>query len=120
MLDVWSKYDNIILTIVQIQKIQTHKTDFTVFVEILKQRKRTFLIICLSIIHPNILMERLKFDEKSTIPNIFFIRSPNDYLAIIQISLIFWDISKYFLVIGRQKNNKWKVMSVLEQLFLEF
>lgn len=63
----------------------------------------------ISVIHPNYYTDMLRFREYSVNDISYFIRNCNDILAIIQISVIFWDILKYFLIIGREKNNKWKV-----------
>lgn len=63
----------------------------------------------ISVIHPNILARKLHYNEISVTDLFWFRRHSNDILSIIQISVIFWDILKYFLIIGRRKNNKWKV-----------
>lgn len=63
----------------------------------------------ISVIHPNYFIMKLWYKEESVNDISYFNRKWNDILAIIQISVIFWDLLKYFLIIGRDKNNKWKV-----------
>lgn len=63
----------------------------------------------ISLVHPNLLVEKVHFMEESVVEFVKFRRDVNDLLAMVQITVIFWDVLKYFLIFGRRKNNKWKV-----------